>query len=155
MAKNWIYQSLYTPRKQRVSARKYNSSCSKCSKFFFLLFLHVYFKIKFGFRRSKYPWRISFILCQKILFVTNFLFFRISNTTTISQRNPLKKTSNSKTCKEKKNQNARNFQVSTGRSRRAAYPVKSETESEIFSSNDFTVARPWLIYFSSRSRIAV
>lgn len=40
----------------------------------FLSFLHVYFKIKFGFRRSKYPWRISFILCQKILFVTFFFF---------------------------------------------------------------------------------
>lgn len=41
--------------------------------------------------------------------IRNFLFFRISNTTTISQRNPLKKTSNSKTCKEKKKPKCKEF----------------------------------------------
>lgn len=96
----------------------------------FLSSLHLYFKIKFGFRRSKYPWRISFILCQKILLVTNFLFFRISNTTTISQRNPLKKTSNSK--RKKKKPKCKEFPSFDGEVEACCFPRKKRNRKRDF-----------------------
>lgn len=110
----------------------------------FLSSLHLYFKIKFGFRRSKYPWRISFILCQKILFVTNFLFFRISNTTTISQRNPLKKTSNSK--RKKKKLKCKEFPSFDGEVEACCLPRKKRNRKRDFLFERFYSGRGWYIF---------